>query len=161
MNELSVLGLGDIEDARARRLKAIEAFAVHGMTIKEAAAFTGIKPATLSAMKKDPRVQGYIKNLQEANAKKLNVKREQVIQGILDAIDHAKMTNEPAVEIRGWEAIAKLQGYNAPDRVVHDLPDDVKRMMESMKDMDDHQIAKLAGQDNLIELSPDGSGTFS
>ena len=149
-----VTTLADVADARARRLKAIEAVAVHGMTQKEAAAFAGLKPSSVGSLLKDERVQAYMRDMQEAQAKALNIKREQVIRGILDAIDHARMTNEPASELRGWETIAKMQGYFAPDRVIHDLPEDTKRLMETMRDMDENQLAKLAGQDNLIDLRP-------
>ena len=150
----AVTSLANVADARARRLKAIEAVAVHGMTQKEAAAYAGLKASSVGAMLKDERVQAYIRDLQEAQAKTMNVKREQVIRGILDAIEHARMANEPASEMRGWETIAKMQGYFAPDRVIHDLPEDTKRLMETMRDMDENQLAQLAGQDNLIDLRP-------
>lgn len=149
-----VTDLATLEDARAKRLKAIEAVCVHGMNKREAAAFCGLKTRTLNRLLEDPRVKQYMQDMQQAHAKRLNVKREQVIQGYLDAIEHAKATNEPAVEIRGWEAIAKMQGYNAPDRVLHDLSDDAKRLVEEMKDMDDSQVAQLAEQDDLLELKP-------
>jgi len=32
------------------------------------------------------------------------------------------MLSEPATEIRAWEAIAKMQGLNAPERHVYELP---------------------------------------
>lgn len=151
----SVVNLADRVDARAKRMKAIEAIAIHGMSRKEAAAFAGLAPGTVTALLNDERVQAYMKNMQEAHARALNVKREDVIKGILDAIDHAKMTNEPAVEIRGWEAIAKLQGYNAPERHIHDLPEDTKRLVETLQGMNEADLAKIAGMNNLIELTPE------
>lgn len=151
----SVVSLAERVDARAKRMKAIEAIAIHGMSRKEAAAFAGLAPGTVTSLLNDERVQAYMKNMQEAHARALNVKREDVIKGILDAIEHAKMTNEPAVEIRGWEAIAKMQGYNAPERHIHDLPEDTKRLVETLQSMDQAEIAKLAGMGNLIELTPE------
>jgi transcriptional regulator with XRE-family HTH domain len=151
---MDVADLAKVEDARTRRLKVIEAVASMGMTRDQAAAYAGVKKSTVTALLKDERVQQYIRDIQEAHAKRLNVRREQVIEGILEAIEGAKMTNEPAVQIRGWEAIAKMQGYNAPERHIHDIPDDTKRLMEAMQDMSDEQIAQMAGMDNLIELRP-------
>lgn len=150
-----ILNIADREDARARRMKAVEAVAVQGMTAREAAAFSGLKQSTVTALLKDPRVKQYMQEVQRAHAEAMNVRREDVIRGILEAIDHAKVTNEPAVEIRGWEAIAKMQGYNAPETVLHDLPDDTKRMMEKLQGMNDSDLAKLAGMDNLIDLHPE------
>jgi len=146
--------LADHADARARRLNAIEAIAVRGMRTKEAAAFAGIEPATLRNLLNDERVQSYIKQMQAAHAEALNVRRGDVIRGMLDAIDHAKLVNDPSTEIRGWEAIAKLQGYNAPEKHLHDLPDDTKRLLEAMQNMNDADVAKLANMDDLIDLIP-------
>jgi transposase len=151
---MDVTELATVEDARTRRLKVIEAVASMGMTQAEAAAYAGVKKTTVKALLQDPRVQGYIKDLQEAHAKRLNVKREQVIEGLLEAIEHAKMMNEPATEMRGWEAIAKMQGYNAPERRIHDLSEDAKRMVDQMRGMDDDEIAKMAGMGDVIELEP-------
>lgn len=150
-----ILSISDREDARARRMKAVEAVAVRGMSIAEASAFAGLKPGTVRSMLADSRVKAYMQEMQKAHAEAMNVRREDVIRGILEAIEHAKMTNEPAVEIRGWEAIAKMQGYNAPETIIHDLPDDTKRMMEKLQNMKESDLAKLAGMDNLIELHPE------
>lgn len=151
---MDVTELATVEDARTRRLKVIEAVASMGMTQAEAAAYAGVKKSTVKALLQDERVQGYIRDLQEAHAKRLNVKREQVIEGLLEAIDHAKMMNEPSTEMRGWEAIAKMQGYNAPERRIHDLSEDTKRMVETMRGMGDAEIAKMAGMGEVIELEP-------
>ncbi len=151
---MDVTDLATAEDARTRRLKVIEAIAAMGMTHAEAAAYAGVKKSTVSQLLKDKRIQRYIQDLQEAQAKRLNIRREQVIEGILESIEHAKMTNEPATQIRGWEAIAKMQGYNAPERHIHDMPDDTKKMLETMRGMGDDEIAKMAEMDNVVELQP-------
>lgn len=156
MSTANVLSISDREDARARRMRAVEAVAVRGMTVAEAAAFAGLKTSTTRALLQDSRVKKYMQEIQKAHADAMNVRREDVIRGILDAIEHAKMTNEPAVEIRGWEAISKMQGYNAAETIIHDLPDDTKRLMEKMQGMKQADLAKLAGMDNLIDLHPDG-----
>src|SRR5690625_127942 len=150
----SVQDLATVEDARTRRLKVIEAVASMGMTHAQAAAHAGVAQNTVKSILADPRVKQYIAKIQEAQADRLNVRREQVIEGLLEAIEHARMVNEPATEIRGWEAIAKMQGYNAPERHIHDLPEDTKRMMQALQDMPDEQVARLAGMGSIIELEP-------
>lgn len=147
--------LATTADARARRLRAIEAVAVMGMTHAEAAAYSGMNKGTLANLMSKPEVKEYIADMQEAHSKKLNVSREQVIQGILDAKDHAKMVNEPATELRCWEAIAKMQGYNAPERHVHELSDDAKKLAETIQSMDDNKLYELSGRDNVLTLNSD------
>ena len=152
MNELD---LGHNEATRARALKVIEAVAVMGMTHREAAAYTQLPLTTIGSIMGRDDVKQYVKNMQAANAKKVNVTREQVLEGMLEAIEHAKMVGEPGTEIRGWEAISKMQGYNAPEKHVHDLPDDTKKLLEELRRTDDSRLAELAGSQNLLELTAD------
>jgi len=141
--------------ARARRLKAIEAIAVVGMTHPEAAAYAGMTVNSVRALMQKDEVKRYIADIQQAQAKKLNVSREQVLQGMLNAIDHAVLLGEPATELRGWEALAKLQGYNAPERHIHEIPEDTKRYLDTVKEMRDEELYELTGKRSLIQLSED------
>ena len=126
-----------------------------GMTHKEAAAYIDVPATTVSSLMQRRDVKEYIAELQAAQAKKLNVTREHVIEGYLKAIDHARMVNEPGTELRGWELIAKLQGYNAPEKHIHDLPEDTKKLLEHYQNADDRQLAEIAGQQGLLELTQD------
>lgn len=145
--------LAKTDAARTRRLKAIEAVAVMGMSAKDAAAFSGLTAGSVSSLMARPEVKEYVARLQQEQADKLNVSREEVMQGMLDAIQDAKMLGEPASQIRGWEQIAKMQGYYAPERRVLELPDNARDFIEAMQSLDTAEIARLAGQSNLIELT--------
>jgi len=46
------------------------------------------------------------------------ISKEEVLSGVLQAIDLAKLKGEPAVMIQGWARIAKMLGYDAPDQLV-------------------------------------------
>lgn len=139
-------------NARARRLKAIEAVTVMGMTHKEAADYSGLKPGTISTLLAKPEVKKYMAQLQRQEEKKFKITREQVLEGMMEAINDAKLLSEPATQIRGWEQIAKMEGFFAPERREVDLPEDTKEMIRSLQDLDSASLAKLAGQDTLIEL---------
>lgn len=141
--------------ARARRMKAIEAVAVMGMNYKEAGEYSGLAHSTVSGLMQEPKVKEYIAQIQRQQAKKLNVSRERVMEGILEAIDDARMLGEPASQIRGWEQIAKMQGYYAPERHVHELPEGAQDFIEAMQSLDSSEVARIAGQNNLIELTAD------
>lgn len=147
--------LAQTNAARTRRLKAIEAVAVMGMSIKEAAAHCGLTASAVSTLMARPEVKEYVARLQQEQADRLNVSREEVMQGMLDAIKDARMLGEPASQIRGWEQIAKMQGYYAPERRVIELPDNARDFIEAVQSLDTAEIAKLAGQSSLIELTSD------
>ena len=152
---MDVLDLAKTETTRAKILKVIEAVGVMGMTRKQAAAFSGMPKSTVDSILSRGEVKEYIQDMQEAAAKECQVSRQDVIRGMKRAIDHAEMVSEPGVELRGWEAIAKLEGMNAPERHIHDLPEDTKKLMEAMQSMSDSQLVDMAGQRELIELSSD------
>ena len=152
---MSASSLAKTPDARARRLRAIEAIAVMGMNQREAAAYAGIKPDTVSKLMQMPQAQRYIKDIQDSNAKKLNVSRERVMEGILSAIDHARMVNEPGTELRGWEQISKMQGFNAPERHIHELSEDTEKFLTEMREMQDEDLYRLTESQNIIELTED------
>lgn len=145
--------LANNEAAHTRRLRAIEAVASMGMNLAEAAAYSGLKPKTISAMLKDKRVRKYIAKLRSHQDKRLKIKREDVVGGVLDAIDRAKMLGEPSNEIKGWDLIAKLEGLHAPERVIHELPEEARELVETLRSMDSAEIAKLANAGDIIELS--------
>ena len=141
--------------ARTRRLKAIEAVTVMGMTHKEAAEYSGLSPKSIGTLLSDPKVKQYIAKLQRQEEKKFKISREQVLEGIMEAIQDAKLLSEPATQIRGWEQIAKMEGFFAPERREVDLPEDTKEMIRSLQDLDSDTLARLAGQDNIIDLNDD------
>jgi len=126
-----------------------------GMTHKEAAEHTGLSCSAIRSLMSQPKVKQYVAEIQEEHAQKLNVSREQVIEGMLQAIQDARMLGEPASQIRGWEQIAKMQGYYAPERRVLELPDDAREFIDAMQSLDTAEVARIAGQNNLIELTDD------
>lgn len=139
-------------DARARRLKAIEAVAVMGMSRKDASEYSGLTPSSISNLLQKPEIKKYISRIQRQEEKKFRISREQVLEGFMEAIGDAKMLSEPATQIRGWEQIAKMEGFYAPERRVLELPEDAREMIQTLQNLDTQELAKLAGMDNLIEL---------
>ena len=139
--------------AQARRLKAIEAVTVMGMTHKEASEYSGLAPGTISQLLAKPEIKEYIGKIQKQEEKKFKITREQVLEGFMEAIQDAKLLSEPATQIRGWEQIAKMEGFYAPERREVDLPEDTKEMIRSLQDLDTETLAKIAGQDNMIDLN--------
>lgn len=146
--------LSENANTNTRRLKAVESVVVLGLSHKEAAERSGLTTGSVGALMQDERVQRYIDKLHAETERQHKVTREDVIQGLLDARERAELLSEPATEIRAWEAIAKMQGLNAPERHIYDLPEETKKMIHTLQNMDDEQVAKLAGVDGLIELGP-------
>ena len=60
-------------------------------------------------------VQRTLDEARQALARATNIRKKDVIMGVLDAIDRARLAGEPNTEINGWKEVAKLMGYYAPE----------------------------------------------
>lgn len=69
--------------------------------------------------------------------------RKKVMDGLLEAIDMAKLMAEPATMISGWTAVAKMCGYMAP--VEHKVKVDVTGSvtMQKLTAMSDAELLEL------------------
>ena len=59
-------------------------------------------------------ISSLIETRRQADAAQLSIDRENVLQGLLEAVDMARADRNPAGLIAAWREIAKLQGYYAP-----------------------------------------------
>lgn len=74
---------------------------------------------------------------QHADRQRLGMAREDVLKGLLEAIDLAREQMNPAGMVAGLREIGKLMGFYAPQHVnvsVRAAPSDELRRMEAMSD---------------------------
>lgn len=62
-------------------------------------------------------IHGAIQARQATDAIRLSLQREDVLKGLLEAVDQARAQSNPMAMIRGWAEIAKLMGLATPERV--------------------------------------------
>ena len=60
-------------------------------------------------------VQKALQARQSADATRLSTQREDVIQGLLEAVDSARAKQEPMALIRAWAEIGRMMGFYAPE----------------------------------------------
>lgn len=92
--------------------------------------------------------------------------RKKVMDGLLEAIDMAKLMAEPATMISGWTAVAKMCGYMAP--VEHKVKVDVTGnvTMQTLTAMTDAELLEMIekGHQNaspqLLTDQSDGRGAL-
>ncbi len=79
-----------------------------------------------------------------------NIKKADVVLGVLDAIDRAKLAGEPNTEINGWKEVAKLLGHYAPEVKRIDLTLTQGRIKSKFEQMSDEELFELASR-NVLE----------
>ena len=113
MNPLSALLEQEI-DITPQQKKFVEAIFA-GLSAKQALLRAGYSENTRADKIMTPNMQEYARYLQEKEKKRWQVTREQVTQGMLDAIQDAKVLEEPNTQINGWRELGRLHGLYAPE----------------------------------------------
>lgn len=79
--------------------------------------------------------------------------RDDVLFGIREAIDRARLISEPATEIMGWEKIAKIAGLDAPQKIDINITASVAVLKGHVRAMSDADLAKfVGGTGNIIDV---------
>lgn len=75
------------------------------------------------------------------------IRREDVLAGFLVAIQRASDQDNPAAMISGWREVAKLLGFNEPERISVQLSDDHQGLRKKYEQMSDQELLEIASRD--------------
>jgi phage terminase small subunit len=131
----------------ARQEKFVEHCALHG-NATEAARLAGYaeKSAKVMACRltKDNRIAARIASRRAENAAKFAITRDEVIAGLLSAIEMAREQQNPAAMISGLVQIAKLCGFYEPEVSRIELSGNAARLQAKFAAMSDDELLELA-----------------
>lgn len=120
-----------------------------GASMVEACRNEGIKVyANLST---DPRFQAVVAKERKKNELAIEMTRDKVMQGLLDAVDMARVMSDPHAMIKGWTEIGRMCGYYAPDTKKIEVSVSAKRLVDKFETMSDEELLKYAEKD-IIDL---------
>lgn len=94
-------------------------------------------------MTKMPNILKQYNLVKEEFRKAAQMTREEVMLGIKDAIDMAKLMSEPATMIAGFREIGKLCGYYEPKKVDINVNVNGSIAIERMNKMTDAELLKI------------------
>lgn len=126
---------------RAQKYAACRA---QGMPAATAARQVGFPGNGYSLLERDPRVIAEIQKQQQKFERENQMTRKRVMDGLLSAIDHAKLVSEPASEIAGWREIAKICGYYEPITHKLDISVNGKMTLQALQSMSDEELLRIA-----------------
>lgn len=69
--------------------------------------------------------------------------RKRVIDGLLEAVDMAKLLGEPSTMVQGWKTIGQMCGYFAPVEVKHTVTHEGKVLQERLNQLTDEELMEL------------------
>ena len=99
---------------------------------------------------KSPKVANAIKHLHKKHEKVADMSRKRVMDGLLEAIDLAKMQADAGNMISGWREIGRMCGYYAPEVKKIDINITAKRVIDKMETLSDADLMKLIDESSSI-----------
>lgn len=125
-----------------------------GLTAATAARRAGYKHPAQAAwnVESNPRVQEALREELDHYRQAAQVEREEVIAGIKDAINMAKLVADPNAMIKGWTELAKMLGYYAPEVKRVELSVPAERQRHQLETMSDNDLLEIAsGRKRVVE----------
>lgn len=89
------------------------------------------------------KVAGALATRQAADAERLALRRQEVLAGLLEAIDQARVQGNPAAMIRGWSEIGRLMGYYAPEVKKVDLDVGCQVEIDRINQLSDAELVRI------------------
>lgn len=112
-----------------------------GMPVRKAAALAGV--ASPYRILEKPNVILARKSVKSALIERTKITIEVITQGILDAIDQAKLLADPQAQIAGWKELARLHGYDSPKRVDMKLTVDGQATVTQIRTLSDAALLQM------------------
>lgn len=134
-----------------RQARFVQEYMVDGCG-SQAAIRAGISPSGAhvwaSRALRIAKVSEALQARQSADATRLSIKRENVVAGLLEAIDQARAQSNPMAMIAGLRELGKLMGFYAPEVKKVDLNVSGQAEMYRMNALSDAELLKIitAGQ---------------
>lgn len=94
-----------------------------------------------------PSIREALKKERAAYARQANVSRKDVIDGLTEAINQAKLQADPMAQIAGWREVAKICGHYAPEVKKIELDGTAKRMLQKFETLSDAELLEYASGD--------------
>lgn len=104
------------------------------------------------AVAKSPKVAAAIKYLYKKHEKVSDMTRKKVMDGMLEAIDMARIQADAGNMIAGWREIGRMCGYYAPEVKKIDINITAKRVIDKLETLSDEDLVQMIEESsNIIE----------
>lgn len=98
-----------------------------------------------------PAVQGAIER-ERANYRLVSgITRQDVLDGMMEAINQGKLLADPQAQIAGWREIAKIHGYYAPEVKKIELTGNQQRKVSQLENLTDQELLEMAALEGEFE----------
>lgn len=100
-------------------------------------------PSASSTIAKSEAVQVALSERRAELSSATQITRAGVLNGILDAIEMARLMADPTAMLTGYRDISKMMGYNAPEVKKVEISDTSHRLHRRMQALSDEDLLKI------------------
>lgn len=145
----------DAEEAAGKTPNELFAYAIAcGATQSDAARIAGCHPSNATNFLRQEEVKEMIAAARAETSEITTLKRMDVLNMFLEAIDMARVLADPGQMINGADKIAKMMGYYAPEVKEININDGSALLQRKFKQMTDAELLKIAsGEGEVLEGS--------
>lgn len=119
---------------------------LEGATQSDALRAAGYHPANASAVMRQEQVQQYLTEARAELSDITTIKRVDVMEILLEAIDMARTLADPAQMINGADKMAKIMGFYAPETLKLEVTTNTAAMSQKYKQMTDEELYEIASK---------------
>ena len=116
---------------------------MEGKSKSDAARAAGCLPTNSNAIERSQAVQEALKAARSELEDISTIRRIDVLEGIMEAIDMGRTLAEPSTMIAGWKEVAKIMGYYAPETKRIELSTDQANVQKKLEMMSDQELIEM------------------
>lgn len=94
-------------------------------------------------IEKSVNVQAALREARDELSSAAQIKRADVIDGIMEAINMARLAADPTAMIKGWTEVGKILGHYAPEVKRVEITDNQKRLQSKFEVMSDEELLRV------------------
>lgn len=123
-----------------------------GKSKSEAARIAGYNPSNVDTVMRQEEVQAYLQEARQEIEDVSTLRRVDVLNLFLEAIDMARIQADPSQMINGADKVAKMMGYYAPETLKLEVEQNSKSLQHKFRQLSDAELYEIAaGKAKVIE----------
>jgi phage terminase small subunit len=127
---------------RAKGMNCVQAAQAAGYSIPDVQGYQ---------VEKNPLVAEKLKKEWALAERTSEMSKKKVMDGMLYAIEQAKILADPSSQIAGWREVAKICGYYEPQKVKIEVSVSAKRMFSQFETLSDDELLKIA-EEEIVDV---------
>lgn len=130
-------------EERDKRDEALVNSVMEAESVATAARKAGVSSSAALNRLRSESVRGKLREAREEIENAVTVRRLDVLNIFLEAIDMARMISDPSQMINGADKIAKMMGYYEPEEVKVDVSINYEGALRRIKELSDVELLEL------------------